>query len=516
MKLAAIDIGTNSIHMVIVESHRERAFQLVDRVKDMVKLGAGLFRSHRLSERAFEVGLDTLRRYCKLAESSGVDEILAVATSATREAENGAEWVDAIIRETGLRPRVISGIEEGQLIFRAVRHAIDLRGQRALVIDIGGGSVEAVVGDEHQILLSESMRLGVQRLLDRQGHTGPLSGREQHELVGYVHGVAADVLARAKRIGFERVIGTSGTARTVGEAAHLLAGNEPWRSANAEVARRKDIRELAKKLSEKDLADRAKVAGIGEQRADAIHLGAILLDQLLELADKDEITICEASLREGVILEHLEGHGPSFGSHPAITDVRRKSVTELARKYERDNPRERHIADLALQLFDGTVELHGRGQPERDLLEFAALLHGIGHYIDFKDRHKHSRYIIRHSGLRGFTDEEVELIALTVRYHRERGPTRKHKEFRKLPREAQRLVRLLSGLLRIAVALDRGRSQVVKRVDAEFDGEQLELSVHGHGDLELELWAASQRTAPLSAALKVPVRVQRSSSELDE
>jgi exopolyphosphatase/guanosine-5'-triphosphate,3'-diphosphate pyrophosphatase len=302
------------------------------------------------------------------------------------------------------------------------------------------------------------------------------------------------------------VVGTSGTIRSVAEAAHLNAGNEPWRTVNAEVARRKDIRELVRKLMEKDLDERAKVPGVGEQRADAIHLGAALLEQLLELSDKDEITVCDASLREGVILDFLDHHNKGYAS-ATIPDVRRRSVTELARKYERDDPRERHIAELALQIFDGTAERHRLGAVERELLEFAALLHGIGHYIDFKDRHKHSRYVIRHAGLRGFTDEEVEIVAQTVRYHRERSPTRKHKCFRRLARRQQEIVRLLSGMLRIAVALDRGRTQVVKQVRCQLDDGRLDLVIGGAGDLELELWAARGRTLPLERALGTKVQV---------
>jgi exopolyphosphatase / guanosine-5'-triphosphate,3'-diphosphate pyrophosphatase len=507
VKLAAIDIGTNSIHMVIVETGRERGFEVVDRAKDMVKLGAGLFESHCLTERAFEAGLETLRRYTKLAESSGVDEILAVATSATREAENGSEFLEAIFRETGLRPRVISGVEEGRLIFRAVRHAIDLKGQRVLAIDIGGGSVEIVVGQGDRVELSESLRLGVQRLLGRQGSSDALSTRQHHELVGYIQGVAADAVSRARRIGFERAIGTSGTIRTVSEAAHLLAGGEPWRTVNAEVARRKDIKELVKKLVDRSQAERARMPGIGEPRSDAIHLGAMVLDQVLELAAQEEITVCDASLREGVILDFLDGHGSIDHGPAAIADVRRRSVVELARKYDRDDPRERHIAGLSLQIFDAITELHGLGPEERELLEFAALLHGIGHYIDFKNRNRHSRYIIRHSGLRGFTDEEVELIGQIVRYHRSSAPSRRHPRFALLPKPAKHVVRVLSGALRIAVALDRGRSQVVKELQFRTQHGGLECVVVGAGDLELELWAARRNTRPLSRAIGRPIRI---------
>ncbi len=224
MKLAAIDIGTNSIHIVVVEATGRGSFEVIDREKRMVKLGAGLWTTHRLSQRAFSDGLEVLRRYYKLAESRGVDEILAVATSATREAENGTEFLDAIFRETGLMPRVISGMEEARLIFLAARHAVDLDGARACVIDIGGGSVEVSVGDSDDVLLNQSLRLGVQRLLDRVGSARPLSERQRYELAGFIQGTAGEVMQRVRELGYGRLIGTSGTIRTLGEAAYLAAG----------------------------------------------------------------------------------------------------------------------------------------------------------------------------------------------------------------------------------------------------------------------------------------------------
>jgi exopolyphosphatase / guanosine-5'-triphosphate,3'-diphosphate pyrophosphatase len=507
VKLAAIDIGTNSIHMLVVDTAGERAFEVVDREKTMVKLGAGLFGSRRMSERALAAGLDTLRRYVKLAESLGVDEILAVATSASREAENGGEFLHSIYRETGVDPRVISGTEEARLIFRAVRHAIDFGDERALVIDIGGGSVECIVGDKRQVLASESMRLGVLRLLDSFPAPGALTNKQVHQLEGYVRGVSGDFMRQVKKLGAGRVIGTSGTIRTLGEAAHLAAGNPAWRSANAQMVSVAALSELAKKLAGMDDKARAKLPGVSEPRADAIHLGAVLLVELLEAAGAKELTLCDASLREGVLLDWLDRHGGLLEARPHVTDVRRRSVIELARKYSRDDPHERHIASLALALFDQMRDLHALGDSDRDLLEHAALLHGIGSQLSFRGRHHHSRYIIRNSELRGFSDEEVELLGLIVRYHRGVRPKPKHPGFAELDERSQRRVRLLSGSLRIAVALDRGHTQAVKRVSCKRKNGSLEISIGGAGDLELELWSARRKTEPLARALGLELRV---------
>ena len=507
MKLAAIDIGTNSIHMIVVDTAGERTFEVVDREKTMVKLGAGLFGSHRMSERAFEAGLDTMRRYVKLAESLGVEEVLAVATSASREAENGGEFLNSIYRETGVDPRVISGTEEARLIFRAVRHAVDIGSERALVLDIGGGSVEAIVGDRRDVHLSESLRLGVLRLLDLYDARGPISNKQGHELRGYVRGVTSEFFRQAESIGWARVIGTSGTIRTLGEAAHLAAGNAPWRSLNAQVVPSSALEKLSKELCGMEEKERAKVPGVSEQRADAIHLGSVLLVELLDAAKAKEIVLCDASLREGVVLDWLDHHGATLAARRPVPDVRRRSVLELARKYGRDDPHERHIAKIALSLFDQTRELTGFGDPERELLEFAALLHNVGTHLSFRRRHRHGRYIIQHSLLRGFSDEEAELLGFLVRYHRGARPKKKHPGFRGLDAGGQHVVAVLAAILRLAVGLDRGHTHVIKRVICKRKNGSLEIAVGGFGDLELELWAARRKTKPLARALGLEVRV---------
>ena len=512
MKLAAIDIGTNSIHIVIVEATGRGGFEVIDRQKRMVKLGAGLWTTQRISDRAVNDGLEVIRRYYKLAESRGVDEILAVATSASREAENGSEFLEAIFRETGLTPRVISGMEEARLIFLAARHAVDLGTTRSCVIDIGGGSVEVAVGDAESVLLSQSLRLGVQRLLDRVGNTGPISDRQMAELRGFIQGTAGEVMQHAGGLGFMRLIGTSGTIRAIGEAAHLGAGGAPVRTLNATSCKRKDIKDLVKKLCEMDESRRAKVPGISEGRADTVHLGGALLLELMEQCGAEEIMLCDASLREGVILDYLERHGTTSPLHPPIVDPRRRSVIELMRKYDRDDPREHHVAALSVALFDQTKPLHALGGAERELLEYAALLHGIGRHLNYVDREAHSSYIVRHSALRGFTPAEVELLSLIVRYHRGARPRKRHGRLLKFDRFGRHVLSVLSGILRLAVALDRGHCQLVQHVEAELDGHRVRLELDGPGELELELWAARGKLKPLAKALRAKIDVERAPS----
>ncbi len=510
MKVAAVDIGTNSIHLLVVETTDGRSFDVVDSDKAMVKLGAGLFSTGRLTEAAFEAGVQVMRRYAQLIEGLGVDHVAVVATSATREAENGTAFVDTIFEETGLMPRVISGVEEGALIHLAVRHGLALADRRAAVLDIGGGSVEIVVGDATQVHLSGSLRLGVQRLLDRLGRrTERLRDRQLHELDGYIQGVAQDLVERAHRVGFTDVVGTSGTIRALGECLLAEAGAGDPEQVNAQRVELGQLEHLSHRLCSLDGESRSQLPGISSARADAIHLGSIVLVRLLQMLGAQRLTLSDASLREGVIIDFLERHATEIPRHQHIPDVRRRAVNGLARKYGRGDSRDLHIADLALQLFDQTQRLHHLDQAERELLEFGALLHAIGKQIGFEKRNEHSAYIIRHARLRGFAEDELHLLALVARYHREAKPSKRHPEYKRLTKRTRRIVALLSGILRIAVALDRGQSQQVRKLHVRINKLEVTVLVRGGDDLDLELWAARSKTMPLAEMLGRRVRLRR-------
>ena len=508
MKLAAIDIGTNSIHMIIVEASGRRSFEVIDREKEMVKLGAGVFSSNQLSDRAFEAGLETLRRYVQLADQRGVDEIITAATSAIREARNGGEFLDEVVRQSGISPQVISGAKEARLIFQAVRNAIALQGDKALVLDIGGGSTEAVLGNDQEVLFAKSLKLGVLRLLDMFENPGPIGSEARGVLEAHIRFLAQQAILEAREIGFDRVIGTSGTIRTMGEAAHLTAGGPSLRTVNAEIVPLTEIEKLTNRLVEIELEKRGDISAISEKRTDNIHLGGILLVQLLQLAGVAQITLCEASLREGLVLDYLERHAHWIDTLPPAKDLRHRSVAQLALKYNTDWEQESHVANLAQQLFDQIRDLHQLGDYERDILEYAALLHGIGKFINFKKYHKHSRYIIKHTGLRGFTDEEILLIGHVARYHRKAKPKKKHKKFKRLSKNQRRIVRVLAGILRIAVGLDRTKNQLVQSVECESNKKKLTIIADGPSQFELEIWAAQRQRKVLAKALKKKVAIE--------
>nr|WP_304952618.1 Ppx/GppA phosphatase family protein [cf. Phormidesmis sp. LEGE 11477] len=507
--MAAIDIGTNSIHMIVVNVLQKRNFEVIERVKEMAKLGVGVFSNNRLSDHAYQVGLDTIERYVQLADQLGVDDIITVATSATREAENGESFLNEIIRRTKIEPRIISGKEEARLIFLAARNAIALeKEENALVIDIGGGSTETVVGNRTDILFGTSVKLGVIRLLDMFEDKDNTIGEEARRVLeSHIRFLAKDTIAQAKKIGFTRVIGTSGTNRTLGEAAYIARHDTELQSVNAEVVQLKDLEKLTEKLVKLDANKREKVDGISSKRSDAIHLGGILLTQLLKMADVEEMTLCDASLREGMILDYIDRYGKDVTDFRVEGDLRQRKAAQLVHKYKSDWESNRHVAKLALQLFDETRSLHQLSSLEKDVLEYAALLHDIGQYLSFKSYHKSSRYILKKADPRGFTDEEMVLIGQVIRYHRKARPKKKHGQFRRLSKRQQQIVWVLAGLLRIAANLNRTKDQQVEKLACEISDEDIKISVSGKGDLDIGIWAAMGDREILEKALERSVDI---------
>jgi exopolyphosphatase/guanosine-5'-triphosphate,3'-diphosphate pyrophosphatase len=455
-----------------------------------------------------------VRRYVKLAQSRGVDEILAVATSATREADNGQQFVEALVQHTGLRPRVISGLEEARLIFLAVHRSLELGARRTLVVDVGGGNVKLIVGQHGRSLHTDSLRLGVARLLARAGEAGPLTPARVSELKEYIGGVLHVAVRHAQSLGFEQVVGTSGTLRSVGEAAHLSAQGSPWKTLNAQTVSRSALEALAGELVAMTPEERGNVDRVGEQRADTVHLGALLGAELLRLLDAETLTLCDASLREGVLWDYLDRHPAAEQGVRLIADPRRRSVVELARRHGSDDPRGHHVAHLALTLFDQTQAWHGLGATERELLEYAALLCAVGQAIGYAEHERHSAYIIEHSAPHAFTPAEIGALALIVRYHRGAAPKKKHAAFAALGKAERRAVRVTAGLLRLAVALDHGLTQQVTRIDVvePTPGEAATMRIDGSGDLGLELRTAQSEVGPLERALGRPLRIELGAS----
>jgi len=506
MRLAAIDIGTNSVHMIVVRVRPDFSFEVIDREKEMVRLGAGGLDGKKLTHEAMTSALQALSKFERLARSHQVDEILAAATSATREAENGGEFLGAIERTTGIRPRIITGTEEARLIHLAAVYGVDTR-KPAVVIDIGGGSIEITLGTQQQVQFARSFKTGVIRLTERFVSSDPLSGRDERKIIKHVGQQVDRYIRQVASAGYERVIGTSGTILSLGTVATAIdRGTVPGETRNLRVSA-KSIRRLRKVVTELDLEERLHLPGLDPRRADLTVAGAVLLDTLLRKLNAEEITLCDLALREGLVLDYIRRHQSDIARVDRYPDVRRRSTIELAERSNWEAEHSKQVARLALALFDQTMSIHELGNREREWLEYAALLHDIGNHISYERHHRHSYYLIKNGDLRGFEPEEIEVIALTTRYHRRALPSRGHEGYRTLSGPLRKTVSVLSAFLRLAETLDRSRHGVVKKVHVRERAGVLRLDVHAVGDSELEVWAANRQLGALDAALRRSAKI---------
>lgn len=503
MKLAAIDVGSNSIHMIIVRRHDDGRIEVIDRAKEMVRLASGALEKSDpasgttrglLAPDRVEAGLACLRKFAKLAERHGVDAIVASATSAVREAENGGDFIALAQERTGITIEVLPAREEARLIYLAAREAVELHGRRALFIDIGGGSVELTVGDARRSYVQESLKLGVIRLAERFLASDPPTTRERAELEAYVEQEAGLVAAQARRSEFSLAVGTSGTILALAEVAAHERGERSQGEAKELLAPMslEDLSALNEKLAKLPERERAKIPGLS-RRAGTIVAGGLLLEKLLRMTGARSITPVEKALREGLVIDYVEKNRDRLQLLEEHRSPRERSVFELARRSSYDRAHSLHVMRLARELFDQLRSVHGLKPRDRELLEYAAVLHDVGQSISFERHHKHSYYLIRNADLRGFDPDEIEVMALVARYHRKGTPCTRHGAFRQLDSDRRRAVCGLSALLRVADALDRSHFRVCAHVTTRITSREVRLRVLTIGDAEIEVWAAARK-----------------------
>ena len=510
MRVAAIDIGTNSVHMLVVRVREDLSFEVIDREKAMVRLGAGGLDGKALTADAMNAALQALVKFKRLAQARQVDTILAAATSATREARNGGEFLSRIEQDTGIRARVITGADEARLIHQAAVYGVDVGSGRAVVIDIGGGSVEITLGTANNIQLARSFKLGVIRLTERFVKSDPLSNRDERRMVKHIHGEIDRYCSQITSAGFDRVIGTSGTILSLGAVASTMArGTLPSELRNLQVAA-KQIRKLRKTSVRLDIEQRLLLPGLDPRRADLMVAGAVLVDTILRRLGVEELTLCDLALREGLVLDYVRRNKRRIQRVDTIPDVRRRSTIELAERCNYDAPHSQHIARLALALFDQTRSIHGMTDREREWLEFASLLHDIGALISFVRHHRHSYYLIKNGDLRGFQPDEIEVIALVARYHRRGTPKNSHDEYAGLTSSLRRTVRILASILRVAESLDRSHGQVISSLELHNGSGAVSLRIHtdANADAELELWATARHLRPFEKLIGKAVTLE--------
>jgi exopolyphosphatase/guanosine-5'-triphosphate,3'-diphosphate pyrophosphatase len=500
VRLAAIDVGSNSVHMVVADVGAGGHLTVVDRVKEMVRLGRRSFTTGRLSPRAMDLAAHALGTFARLARVRGVERLRAVATSAVREARNGAAFVQRLRRETGLPVHVISGTEEARLIFNAARHALGLEGGPHLLVDVGGGSVELVLVQDARPLWMRSLPLGVARLTERFLDDDPPTRGQVRRLEAHVDRAVGPLLARARHAGVLCAVGTSGTVNTLVAMARARRGEESARLHGVR-ATATEIERLRRRLLALPAARRAELPGMDAKRVDLMPAAAVLVQTVLRRAGAGELVACTWALREGLLLDLARG-----ARERPWRDVRRRSVEALAAKFAGDNAHGRQVARLALALFDGCAAAMRLPGASRELLEYAALLHDIGHAVDHDRHHRHTYYLVRNAELLGFQPEEIQSIAYLARAHRKQGPKAGDPELRVPQALAPRALRGLAAILRLADALDRTHFGAVRGLATTLHDDRMVVRLDaGDGDVGLELWAGERRADPLARLLGRPV-----------
>jgi exopolyphosphatase/guanosine-5'-triphosphate,3'-diphosphate pyrophosphatase len=491
--LAAVDIGTNSIHLVVARVRAGDRFDVVEQLKEMVRLGSGGGDMKRLSQSAIERGVGALRRVKQIADSADAT-IRAVATSAVREAENADEFL-ARCREAGVEVEIISGAEEARLIHLGVLQALPVFDRRLLLCDIGGGSTELLLGRGTEVLSSRSFKLGAVRLTDRFFAGERLHPAAVSSCRAYVRSTVSPFRHEIETHGFDTGVGSSGTIDAVAQMVHAATGEPPLLTYNGFEFTRDDLGLVTKRLIDtRSVAERAKIPGLDAKRADIMLAGALILEGVMESLGIEHMTLSGFALREGVLLDTMQRM--SGGSLHHLRDVSRRSVQHLVEACDEEPEHSARVARLALELFDATVELHRLDESCREYLEAAALLANVGLFISHSRHHLHSYYVIRNSErLLGLTDNEIEMIALIARYHRKSAPKPSHREFAGLSAENQAIVRTLAALLRVAIGLDRRHEARVVSLSAQDAPPRLIIAVAPEPgtDIALELYAANER-----------------------
>lgn len=492
-KHAVLDIGTNSIHLVLAEVEPDFSYKILDRFKDMTRLGDGVFATRRLSDATMARGVEVIGHLTTLARNKGYDRIEAVATSAVREARNGGEFLQQVYDLAGLPVRVVTGQEEARLIYLGVRHSLDLPEAPTLIVDVGGGSVEIILCIRKELVQVQSLKLGAIRMKDLCLKEDPPSKAEVESLRGRIKEELTAALKRLKVRKIRQVIATSGMAGNLAEVVHLKRTGRPLVQLNLATVGRREMGALEKLLSRSTTRTRARIPGLDAKRVDTLLPATMVLRSLIGLLGLEAMTVSDKAIREGLIYDFIAKNRDRLRVEHEIPNVRRRQVVALARRCHSPERHPLHVAKLALALFDQTRALHGLGEREREWLEYAALLHDIGYLINVRRHHKHTYYLIKQSDLHALAAEEIEIIANVARYHRRAVPREGHEGFRDLGRPQRRTVEVLSALLRIADGLDRTHFGLVQGVTVNV-GQPVRIEVQRVGDCELELWAAQGRS----------------------
>jgi exopolyphosphatase / guanosine-5'-triphosphate,3'-diphosphate pyrophosphatase len=490
-RIAAIDLGTNSFHAVIVDILPDGSFRTVDTLKEMICLGKdGVGRI--LSHKEMDLGIDTLKKIKTLCVHQNVEKILAYATSAIREAENGGNFIQRAIDEVQIKILAIPGIMEAELVAYAVQHGMQLGTTPHLIMDIGGGSTEFIIADNKDILFKDSKKLGVSRMSADFIKHDPVTKPEIRLLSTYFGRHLGDIRRGLFMHPTDIMIGSSGTMQNIASMIASMKNMSTSITLNEFEYSAEDFHAFYESFIGLGRKKRLNVAGLDTKRVDFIIPGVILVKKVIELFGISRIKTSVQAMREGIIIHYIRQEMKNLQLLADFPDTRRRSVYELLRKCHWHEQHSTHVCKLGLKLFDQTQHIHKLGPAERELLEYSALLHDIGYHISHKKHHKHSLYIILNADLRGFSQDEIEIMAHVARYHRRSTPKNRHQLYAGLTGAQKKVIKAMAGILRVADGLDRSHYQNVTDLRTEIAA-KIRIFIQTLADPELEIWGAMRK-----------------------
>ena len=514
-RVAAIDIGSNSIRQIVADVSPDGTIRVIDEMKEAPRLGAGLGRDRnrgdegeedrpRLADASMARAIDAVERMSTLARQLGAQRIEAVTTSAVREAANGDDFVQRLRAACDVPVRVLTGEEEARLSFRSALAHFDLGEGRAVTVDIGGGSMEVALSADGLLERLESFPLGALRMTERFLE----KGTKRSAVAELRKAVRAELRGRLPYRAWRGAmcIGSGGTFTNLGGIFLARQGVHTARTVQGTRIARRDVEQILDALAEMSPAERAVVPGLTPARADIIVAGIAVAAEAMAKFECRELTISAYGIREGLVLEIAR-------VRPTVADpgdARARSVRDFAERSHFEAPHGEQVQRLALQLFDAIGERLGCAAGDREILADAALLHDVGYHIGYEKHHKHSYHLILHAELLGMTPEEQVLVANVARYHRGKPPKRKHRNFGVLDKALRDRIERIAAILRVADGFDRGHVGAVERIRTRWSEQALRLTplpAHEAAPLRLELWGAARKSELLEKVAGVPVEI---------
>ena len=496
IRCAGMDVGSNALRLAIAEFKSPTHYRILERKRVPVRLGQSVFKTSRIDPDTLDKALDAFREFRAMMKQYDVVLHRAVATSATREAKNRGSFLERVHTETGIDLELIEGTEEARLVALGVREKVTLRGT-ALIVDVGGGSAELALLQKGQILLVESHDLGTVRLLEQVGSaTG-------HKLLWILRErLRASRFPMLESLRGHRMSQMVGTGGNIEALATLVAGSGKSETQKDDLERKPvavplgRLKKLVEELAGMEPEQRAKKYDLRPDRADVIVPAGVIFEHITKRAGVRQIMVPFVGLVDGVLLDLARVAGAE-GKKELETSQTLNAAHAVMKKYDHDPKHSRHVASLALSLFDQLKDVHRLGKRERLLLEIAALLHEVGNFISGPGHHRHAHYIISETPILGLNDEEVQVVANVARYHRKAPPDPGHENYAALSERARDQVRALAAILRLADALDHDHRQHVLGVSAKTKDSQLTLKARTRGDVTLDEWSVGEKGGDL-------------------